>query len=120
MRPFLFTAEYLCSANPITGPGSRAPGSIGWIRKLAPVDRKATTSDACGEPGLEALELTDPLVNASHPFSRQARPIASGRNPIGGEFGEFSADFLKAEADPLREDDECHPAQHCSGKAAMP
>jgi hypothetical protein len=109
-----------CSAKPITGPGSRATGSISWIRKLAPVDRKATTSDASGEPGLEALELADPLINASHPFARKARPVASGRDPFGGKFREFSADFLKGEADPLREDDECHPAQHCSGKAAMP
>src|SRR5215831_7110452 len=75
--------ERPCSAKPIAGTGPRAPGAIGRVGKLAPVDRKATASDAFGQPRLEAMELIDPLVDPSHPFAREARPVAAGRDPIG-------------------------------------
>src|SRR5262245_15410993 len=109
-----------CSAQPIARTGSHAPRPIGRIRKLATVHGKTTASDAFGQSRLEALELCDPVLDPSHPFTRQARPIAASRDPFGRKFGKLRGDFLKAKTDPLREDDECYPAQHRSGKAAMP
>ena len=109
----------LGSAKPISWTRPRTPRSIGRVRKVAPIDGKAAASDTLSETGFETLKLSDPVVDASHPFARKARPVAASRDPIGWQLGELRADLLKGETEPLREHDKCNPAQHGSRKTAM-
>jgi hypothetical protein len=107
------------SAKPISWTRPRTPRSIGRVRKVAPIDRKAAASDTLSQTDFETLKLSDPVVDASHPFARKARPVAASRDPIGWQLGELRADLLKGKADPLREHDKGDPAQHGSRKTAM-
>ena len=109
----------LKSTKPVAWPGSAAPGAIGWVCKFAFVDRKASASDALRETCSQTLKLRDPLIDPPRPFAREARPVLARGNSIGGKFGEFRADLLKRQPDPLREHDKGDAAQHGSGITAM-
>jgi len=109
----------LASTKPISWTRPRTSRSIGRVRKVATIDGKAAASDALSQTGFETLKLSDPVVDASHPFARKARPVAASRDPIGWQLGKLRADLLKGKADPLREHDKRDPAQHGSRKPAM-
>jgi hypothetical protein len=111
--------DSLKSTKPVAWPWSAAPGAIGWVCKFAFVDRKASASDALREPRSQTLKLGDPLIDPLRPFAREPRPVLARGNAIGGKFGEFRADLLKRQPDPLGEDDKGDAAQHGSGIAAM-
>jgi hypothetical protein len=111
--------DSLKSTKPVAWPWSAAPGAIGWVCKFAFVDRKASASDALREPRSQTLKLGDPLIDPLCPFAREPRPVLARGNAIGGKFGEFRADLLKRQPDPLGEDDKGDAAQHGSGITAM-
>jgi hypothetical protein len=98
---------------------SPAAGSIGWISKLAFVNRKTSASNTLRQPCSETLKLGDPLIDPLRPFSRKARPVFSGGNTIGRKLAELHTDFLKRQPDPLREDNERNATQHGSRIAPM-
>ena len=112
--------EWANSTEPVPRPRSPAPGSIGWICKVAFVNRKTSASDALRKSCSETLKLGDPLIDPFRPFPRKARPIVAGGNPIGRKLGEFCTDFLKRQPDPLREDNKGNTAKHRSWIAPMP
>jgi hypothetical protein len=111
--------DSLKSTKPVAWPWSAAPGAIGWVCKFAFVDRKASASDALREPRSQTLKLGDPLIDPLRPFAREPRPVLARGNAIGGKFGEFRADLLKRQPNPLGEDDKGDAAQHGSGITAM-
>jgi len=113
------TPRTLNLTKPVPWPGSAARGAISWVCKFAFVDRKASASDALRETCSQTLELRDPLIDPPRPFAREARPVLPRGNAIGGKFGEFRADLLKRQPDPLREHDKGDPAQHGPGITAM-
>jgi hypothetical protein len=108
------------STEPVPRPGSPAPRSIGWICKLAFIDRKTSASDALRQPCSETLKLGNPLIDPPRPLSRKAGPVPAGRNTIGRKLGELHADFLERQPNPLREHDERYATQHGSRIASMP
>src|SRR6266540_7252635 len=107
------------STEPVPRPGSPAPGSIGWICKVAFVNRKTSASDALRKSCPETLKLGDPLIDPFRPFPRKARPVLAGGNTIGRKLGEFHTDFLKCQPDPLSEDNKGNSAKHRPGIASM-
>ena len=107
------------SAEPIARARPLASGTIDGVRKLASVDRKAATPDAFSQTRPETLKLIDPQVDPRLPFAGEALPVPACGDAIGGELGEFDADFFKRQSDPLRENNESDPAQHRSGVTAM-
>lgn len=72
------------------------------------------------KPCSEALKLGNSLVDPFGPLAGQTRPVLARGNMVGRKLGEFQADFLKSQPDPLREDNEGDAAQRRSGIAAMP
>jgi hypothetical protein len=67
---------------PISRPRPFAFCHIGGVCKATPVDRQTATADALGKPGLQALQLGYPLVDALCPLARQPRPIPTRRHAI--------------------------------------
>ena len=98
------------SAEPIARPRSRASGPIGRVRELASVDRKASASDALREPRPETLKLGDPLVDPLRPLDGETRPILARRDAIRRKVGEFRANLVERQPNPLRKNDEGDPA----------
>ena len=99
------------SAEPIPRAGPPAPGAVGRIGQLAAVDRQASAANAFGQPGPQALELGDPLVDPLLPLARQTCPVATGGYAVGGKLGELLADVPERQADFLGKNDEGDPAQ---------
>ena len=65
------------------------------------------------EPGLEPLELGDPLVDPRGPACCESRDQSRRFGArSGGSLASSDADLLQRQADPLGEDDERDPAQH--------
>src|SRR5258705_3065789 len=93
-------------ADPIPRPGPEARGAVRGIRELAAPERQAAAADALGEPGLQALELGDALVDACGPGAGQARPVLPGRRAARRQLRERGADLVEREPDALRKDDE--------------
>ena len=64
-----WASQLFNSRKPVARPWPPASSLIGWIRKLAFVDRKTSASDASGEPCSETLELSDPSVDPFRPLA---------------------------------------------------
>jgi hypothetical protein len=82
-------------ADPVARPRAETGGAVVGIGEPAAVERETAATDALGEPGLEALELGDALVDPRGPLAREARPVAAGRHPSFGQLGELPADLLE-------------------------
>src|SRR4051794_14170044 len=66
-------------AEPVPRPRPAARRAVARVGKLAALERQAAATDALGEPGLQALELGETLLDARRPLARQAGPVAPPR-----------------------------------------
>ncbi len=87
-------------ADPEARARARARRTVARVRELAAFEREAAAADALGQPGLEALELGDPLVDAARPGAREPRPVASRRGLVRREPRELVARSRRASGRP--------------------
>src|SRR5688500_13688817 len=109
MEPRLTRGGSRPVANPVAGARPKACRAVVRVRELAAVEREAAAADALGQPGTQALELGDAVVDPGGPLARKARPVAAGGGAVWRQLGQLAADLLQAQPDPLRKDDERDP-----------
>ena len=107
-------------ADPVAGAGPAGGSAVARIGKAAAVERETAAADAFGETEFEPLQLGDSLIYPLPPRARELSPVAARRGALGGELGQFGADFLERQPYSLGEDDESDAPQHRARKAAVP
>ena len=106
-------------ADPKSGSGTASRDTILGVCKSTAIQRQAPATDAVGEPGLEALQLVDPLIDPLPPTAGKAGPVAARRYTIGRQPCQLATDLLERQSDPLGEDDEGDPPGRRTRVAAV-
>src|SRR5687767_8928968 len=83
-------------ADPVARAGSARGRAVVGVRQLAAVEGQAAATDALGQPGLQALQLRDALVDAGAPGGGELGPVAAPRHTVRGKLRELLADLVEA------------------------
>src|SRR5262245_3974676 len=105
--------------DPVARAGTQPRGTVVRIGEPTAVERQAAAADAFAEPGLQPLQFCNSCIDPCRPSARQTLPVVAGRRTVRRQFGEFGADLIERQADPLGKDNEGDPPQGCFRIAAM-